>query len=67
MLGDLAPGTAAHIDIVMIPNVAGTFVNGVFVGTSTPDPSFTGDEAYATVHVKNRGTTPEPHVPNFTG
>ena len=67
MLGELAPGTAAHVEIVMIPNVAGTFVNGAFVGTSTPDPSFTGDESYATVHVKNRGTTPEPHVPNFTG
>ena len=50
--------------MVLIPHTAGTLVNEAVAGTSSPDPGYAGNKAYAHVHVVHPST---PHVPSFTG
>ena len=67
VLGELAPGGRAAISIRLIPHNAGTFTNGAVGGSSTPDPSYAGDRAFTSVHVRRQGGEAHPHVPSFTG
>ncbi len=64
MLGQMNPGATAEITVVLIPHTAGTLVNEAVAGTSSPDPGYAGNKAYAHVHVVHHST---PHVPSFTG
>jgi len=67
LLGQIAPGGRAVIAIRMTPHAVGPFTNGVVGGAATPDPSYAGDKAFTTVHVKPPGSGSHPHFPSFTG
>ena len=64
LIGQLDRGATAEITVVLLPHTAGTLTNEAIAGTSSPDPDYSGNLAYAHVHVVRRST---PHVPSFTG